>query len=160
MKKTRSDILRDAAGLIDRGWTTGQYAMTAQGDPLKDFNDPRAAAWCIAGAVWRACVDAGLDSEGTEAKEIHRLVDHHVCSTCKGNVHTLGEWNDSWADDAREVSELLRLLAEFAEQPDDLEHGYELDRRTRALEAAALERKLARWKSEVWGLAPIAAEAG
>ena len=82
MKKTRSDILRDAAGLIDRGWTTGQYAMTAPGDPLEDYNDPRPAAWSIAGAVWPACVDAGLDPEGTEAKEIHRLVDHHVCSTC------------------------------------------------------------------------------
>lgn len=56
-------VLEDALGLLEQGWTKGTYARDIDGNPVTP-REPSATSFCVRGAVY--CV-AGTTSEHLEA---------------------------------------------------------------------------------------------
>ncbi|WP_158877015.1 DUF6197 family protein [Antarcticirhabdus aurantiaca] len=56
---SRSDMLRDVRGFIERGWTQGATARDAEGFRCVP-RDPRAECWCLLGAAVAVAVAKGI----------------------------------------------------------------------------------------------------
>lgn len=52
--KTTEQILLEAAVLVERGWCKGANARDKNGKQVSP-TDPAACAWCMVGAVFKAC---------------------------------------------------------------------------------------------------------
>lgn len=60
MSKTTVEILREARGYVEQGWTQGEDARDEAGDPTPPEGS-RAVCWCMSGA----CIRADPGSMGT-----------------------------------------------------------------------------------------------
>lgn len=58
-------VLTEARSMIEKGWTQGWFAKTADGERVLEKN-PKAVCWCMAGAYWATAPDwsARNDAEG------------------------------------------------------------------------------------------------
>jgi hypothetical protein len=107
---TEADILRRAADVLEEfGWCRGSIAETADGYPV-GVADPRAARFCVMGALARAGHDLGLDypqcwSRGTSAvADAHWWLNDFLGARA---VH----WNDDITRTKEDVVSLLRRMA-------------------------------------------------
>lgn len=83
--KSVLDVLRDARGLIAKGWTQGEFSRDANGDYCP-MSDPAAACFCAMGAVYRVTL-----SEDGIPIPIHNDVYALLCDAVGGSVV---DWND------------------------------------------------------------------
>ena len=62
---TTKEILTEARGFIERGWTQGICARDSDGEPVP-AKDPSACEWCVVGAVWAALPEGRIISDYTD----------------------------------------------------------------------------------------------
>lgn len=103
-RKQVATVLRDAAELVNRGWTQGDYARDAAGHEV-DPRDPEAVCWCAQGAIWKAGCTA-------EFQAISVLCTH-INDTPGWYVDTVIAWNDHPDRTAEEVATTMRECAEL-----------------------------------------------
>lgn len=61
MDSNMKNILIEVRALLAKGWCQKEYATTATGDPVSEY-DPRAASFCFLGAFHKARNILGLHS--------------------------------------------------------------------------------------------------
>ena len=93
------EALRQARALVAQGWTQGIMARDSNGRYV-DPEDPRAAAWCLLGAVERA---AGGNME------LYTLIVLYYLG-----ITSPGEWNDSYGRTQADVLGALDWAVEAA----------------------------------------------
>lgn len=69
---TALDLLRHARGLIEEGWAREAFARTKNGRPC-DVEDPKAARFCLWGALHRTEVDLPLASGRVKDRAVEHL---------------------------------------------------------------------------------------
>lgn len=94
---TTVDILREARGLVARGWTQGSYARDEQGKELCVCDD-RAVSWCTLGAIREA--QARVASTFDEADRAEELLGKVACD----DWAAIPDWND---EDGRTQADVL-----------------------------------------------------
>lgn len=95
---TAADILERAAAMLRRGWCRGVLARDAHGEAVMP-EAPEACAWCMAGAVFRARYELGV--QHMDSAPIIRLARSVV-------GHPLPQWNDAKTDAATVIAALER----------------------------------------------------
>lgn len=95
---TTADILERAAVVLHRGWCRGALARNARGKKVMP-EAPEACAWCMAGAVFRARYELGV--QHMDSAPIIRLARSVV-------GHPLPPWNDAQTDAATAIAALER----------------------------------------------------
>jgi hypothetical protein len=103
---TTAQILRDAAALVEKGWTQGCAAREIDG-VFTGFSSGKASCWCVSGAIARAIYDLGGDV-GSRSSVYPYLW------TAIGTKFQAG-WNDSPDRTQAEVVAALLRAAELAE---------------------------------------------
>lgn len=130
-EQTDADMVRQAAELVRRGWTTG-YAARAENGAAVNFYDRKAVCFCTIGALQRAVLD-GLGGEEEIMytdfyEETYSRVQDTVLNTLSSIFPNwkrsrplltpycaLGDWNDQSADQNTVVA-LLEKAATLAAQ--------------------------------------------
>lgn len=85
MGKTTVEILREARGYIERGWTQGAFARDGDGHKVA-FEHPAAGCFCALGAIERAEGGDTSYASGQRARFSLRAVI---------GSNLIGEWNDA-----------------------------------------------------------------
>jgi hypothetical protein len=98
-----ADKLREAKALVAKGWTRGDWAKDAQGEPVFE-REPEAVCWCASGALFAAS-EAGFASAG---------VLHDVFSQAN-EIETISVWNDAPERTQSEVLAAFDKAIELAE---------------------------------------------
>jgi len=92
MTQSSVQFLRDARKLItDNGWTQNAWARNASGNAVP-ADHPDAVCFCVAGALKRVAIDAGLI---TSTKRIDSPAFQEACNTLVVHTRTFPSiWND------------------------------------------------------------------
>jgi hypothetical protein len=101
-------IIRAARRLLEKGWTQGTWAKDRWGNQLASWGHPRAAKWCLLGALYRAADELGYSPPSPEGgKAIARV--EKVILNQTGQTFSPEGWNDRHNRTKQEVLEILRI---------------------------------------------------
>ena len=94
---TAADLLERAAAVLYRGWCQRELARDARGKKVMP-EAPEACAWCMAGAIFRARYELGVQTDSGPLLRLARAV----------VGYPLSEWNDAQTDAAVVIAALER----------------------------------------------------
>lgn len=99
------DVLTEARSWVDKGWTQGYPARTAEGLCTRDVSDPEATSWCVVGGIWKALAELGVWSLEHDARVLFE--DVVGCNPAT--------WNDDpWRTKEQVLEALDRAIARAA----------------------------------------------
>ena len=93
------DVYARAREVVLQGWTTKAWARDADGGMVK-AQAPSACAFCLSGALGRACSDLNLTRS-----QVDQMFDHLWSKIPGVRPHCVFEWNDTRSQ--HEVAEFL-----------------------------------------------------
>lgn len=105
-RKQVATVLRDAAALVERGWTQGQMARDTTGYRVFPHH-PEAVCWCARGAMCRAANNKAVENSA------NRALSEHINGDEDFGVST---WNDDPLRDAEEVIAAMLACADRVER--------------------------------------------
>ena len=117
------DVLRRAAGLVDKGWTRGAFTLSDTG-ALCWWDDSDAASFCLVGALGVASCQAASSRQLSGESGVYFSSCLTVLHTLLkkrgelGNGKNLEAWNDNPDRKKREVVDLLLEAARAEEEAD------------------------------------------